>query len=345
VDRDDEAGPQSHVEVPLQADAGGGRARCGVCVRGCTMRPGQRGFCGARANVGGRLVALSYGRLSVSEPRPMEIKPLFHYHPGERALTISGWGCDLACPWCQNHELSRGRIEPSARVVPPEEVVSDAVFHDATGLCVSFNEPTTLFEYSLDLFRAGARAGLFGCWVTNGVVTPEALRLLAGAGMDGMVVSVKGDALTYARHCALPHGDEAAWATIEGALALGMWVEVVYLIVPKVNDSTGQVGEVIDRHLERAGPEVPLHFTRYHPAHRYTEGATPIRDVLEARGRAADAGVRWAYVGNVPGSRWESTYCPACGELLIRRGMGRLLESRLEEGDRCACGEAVPLRR
>ncbi len=281
----------------------------------------------------------------MSELRPMEIKPFFHYHPGEWALTISGWGCDLACPWCQNHELSRGRVDPSARVVPPEEVVSDAVFQDATGLCVSFNEPSTLLEYSLDLFRAGRQAGLFGCWVTNGVITPEALNLLARAGMDGLVVSVKGDASTYRRHCALPGGDEAAWTTIEGALGMGLHVEIVYLLVPGANDAPGQVGELIERHLERAGPDVPLHITRYHPAYRYTESATPVNEVMTARRRSAEAGVRWAYVGNVPGSKWENTYCPDCGELLMRRGMGRLLESRLEDGDRCACGEGVPLRR
>lgn len=332
------------MPVPLQEDAGRGRVRCGVCVRGCTLKVGQRGFCGARENVGGRLVARSWGRLSVSEPRPMEIKPLFHYHPGEWAVTVSSWGCTLACQWCQNHELSKRPLPDGGRVTPPGEVVSDAIYHDAGGLCVSFNEPATLFEYSLDLFRAGRDAGLFCCWVTNGTMTPEALRLLADAGMDGLVVSVKGDAATYRRWCALPGGEEAAWATVEGALRLGLWAEVVYLIVPKVNDSPAQVAGVIDAHLARAGPDVPLHLTRYHPAWRHHEPPTAMKAVLDARERAVEAGVRWAYVGNVHGSKWENTYCPSCGELLMRRGMGRLLESRLGDDGRCACGQRVPIR-
>ena len=342
---DPDARCRGDVRVPLQEAVAGGRVRCGVCARGCTLREGQRGFCGAREVRGGALVARSYGRISISEPRPMEIKPFFHYHPGEWALTVSSWGCDLACPWCQNHDLSRGAIPDGARPTGPAELVSDALYGDLGGLCVSFNEPATLLEYSLDLFREGRRAGLFGCWVTNGVITPAALRELASAGLDGLAVSVKGDAGTYARMCALPGGEEAAWTTVEGALGLGLHVEVVYLLVPGINDSPAQVGGLIERHLDSAGADTPLHLTRYHPAHRFKEPATPTRTVLDARARAAEAGVRYAYVGNVPGSKWENTYCPECKRLLMRRGMGRLLESRLVDGGRCECGERVPIRR
>ena len=343
---DDHGDPgRRDVRVPLQEAVAGGRVRCGVCARGCTLREGQRGFCGAREVRGGELVARSYGRISVSEPRPMEIKPFFHYHPGEWALTVSSWGCDLACPWCQNHDLSRGRVPEGARITDPSELVSDAVYGGLGGLCISFNEPATLFEYSLDLFREGRRAGLFGCWVTNGVITPAALKELAVAGLDGLTISIKGEAATYAGMCALPGGDEAAWATVEAALGMGLHVEVVYLLVTKANDSPAQVDELVERHLDSAGPDVPLHFTRFHPAHKYLEPATPVKTVLGARARAAGAGVRFAYVGNVPGSRWENTYCPSCGRLLMRRGMGRLLEGRLAEGDLCECGTRIPIRR
>jgi pyruvate formate lyase activating enzyme len=275
----------------------------------------------------------------------MEIKPFFHYHPGEWSLTFSSWSCNLACPWCQNHDISKRRIPRSAPLKTPEELLSDAFYHDQKGLCVSFNEPVTLFEYSLDLLSLGRDNDLFGCWVTNGLVTPAALDMLVEAGLSGMTISVKGDEGTYRKRCVLPGGEEAVWATIDGALDKGVHVEVVNLLIPGVNDADGQVEGVIQRHLEHAGSDVPLHFTRYHPAWKFTEPATPVRTVVGAREKAVKAGVRFAYVGNIPGSKWENTYCPECGRLLLRRGYGRLLESHLEEGDRCQCGELIPICR
>ncbi len=331
--------------MPLQEDAGGGSARCGVCVRRCRLAPGQTGVCRARTNRDGRLVATSYGRISLSEPRPMEIKPFFHYFPGEWALTFSSWGCNLDCRWCQNHDLSKHPVPDGTNVEEPELLLAEAACYDVAGLCVSFNEPATLFEYCLDLFPLAMERGLFCCWVTNGIVTPEALRMLAAAGLSGLTVSVKGDAGVYREHCGLPDGGDAAWETIALARELGLHTETVYLLVTGANDSPERVDAAIERHLEAAGADSPLHFTRYHPAWRYDAPATPAGTVEGARERAVEAGVRFAYTGNVPGSRWENTHCPACGRLLMRRGFGRLVGSSLGEGDACGCGEAIPIFR
>jgi pyruvate formate lyase activating enzyme len=333
------------MPVPLQEALADGKAECGVCVRRCRLKPGQRGFCGARENRYGRLVATSWGCVSVCEPRPMEIKPFFHYHPGAWALTFSSWGCNLDCQWCQNHSLSKEAIPKGTRVQEPELLLSEAACHDVGGVCVSFNEPATLFEYCLDLFPKARERGLFCCWVTNGVVTGDALRMLARAGLTGLTVSVKGDSEVYTRHCRLPGGDEAAWATIELARELGLHTETVYLMVTDTNDSDEAVGRVIRRHLEHAGEDAPLHFTRYHPDWRFHLPRTPAERVEGARQRALDGGVRFAYVGNLSGSAGENTCCPSCGELLMRRGFGRLVDSRLRDGDRCACGEGVPISR
>jgi len=275
----------------------------------------------------------------------MEIKPFFHYHPGGTALTFSSWGCNLDCQWCQNHHLSKHGMPERALVQEPRLLMAEAEAYGVDGLCVSFNEPATLFEFCLDVFPMAREAGMFSCWVTNGMVTGEALRMLAGAGLSGMTVSVKGDEEVYRRHCHMPGGDEAAWATIALARELGVHTETVYLMVTDTNDSPAQVDDVIERHLETAGEGSPLHFTRYHPDWRFDRPPTPVDRVEGARHRAVELGVRWAYTGNVPGSRWEHTHCPECGRVLIERAHGRMLVSRLREGDRCPCGEAVPIYR
>lgn len=340
-----EPSPLWDVPVPLQAQAGEGRTRCGVCIRRCSLGPGQTGFCGCRENRDGRLVATSWGRISASEPRPMEIKPFFHYHPGETALTFSSWGCNLDCDWCQNHHLSKHRAPDRALVQEPELLMAEAEAYGVTGVCVSFNEPATLFEYSLDLFPMARERGMFCCWVTNGLVTGEALRMLADAGLGGMTISVKGDEDVYRRHCALPGGEEALWSTIALAQELGIHTETVYLLVTDTNDSEELVDHVIQRHLDLAGPDSPIHFTRYHPAWKHDAPPTPVERVEAARHRAVELGARWAYTGNLPDSEWEHTHCPECGRVLMVRGRGRLLEDRLEEGDRCSCGHKVPLVR
>jgi len=327
---------------PLFEPEGGGRVRCSLCNRRCTISPGGVGVCRTRMNVDGVLYTLVYGDLSALESRPIEMKPFFHYWPGSRALTFSTWSCNLDCAWCQNHDLSKVKPEPvRGTCISQETVLRLATKLGNEGLCASFQEPTLLTDWVLPLFGMAKGMGLYCCYVSNGYMTREALRLLREAGMDGLKVDVKGSDEVYERYCG---GGDAGrvWRTVEEAKRLGIHVEVVNLMVTGVNDDEGSVGWLVDQHMKHAGAETPLHFNRYHPAYRFDRPPTEVKRLEAARLKAVREGALYVYVGNVPGHRYENTFCPGCGRTLILRSNCRIVEYNMTKDDRCPdCGRHV----
>ncbi|RLG42211.1 MAG: AmmeMemoRadiSam system radical SAM enzyme [Thermoproteota archaeon] len=318
---------------------------CKVCERRCRIPPSKRGFCGTKINIDGSLYTLVYGDLSAMESRPIEIKPFYHYWPGSSAMTISTWSCNFRCPWCQNWHLSRRLPDPStATYVAPELVIERAKRAGDRGICVSFNEPTMLFEYSLDLFRLAKGEGMYCCFVSNGYMTEEALKMLCSSGMDGLKIDIKGGERAYKEFVGSADW-RVPWRNAKLALTLGIHVEIVYLIVPGVNDSEEDITLAVEMHLRELGPDVPLHFTRYFPAHLYAEPPTPIEKLEYARNMAMEAGINFVYIGNVLGHEGENTYCPDCGKLLIKRFGPRVVEFHLTEEKECPrCGRHIPIR-
>ena len=315
--------------------------RCTLCERRCIIGEGKRGFCGMRINQEGRLYTASYASISAVEPRPIEIKPFYHFYPASEAITFSTWGCNLACRWCQNWHLSQRRGE--GRRITPAEMLQLALEARVQGTCASFNEPTLLFEYCLELFPLARERGLYNTFVSNGYMSEAALRLLADAGLDAINIDMKGSDEVYRRYCS---GARAmvVWRNISLARKLGMHVEVVNLLVTGVNDSEEDVRYVVENHLRYAGEDVPLHFTRYHPAYRFSAPPTPVERLEAACEIAKREGVLYPYLGNVPGHRYENTYCHACGKLLIRRHSYRVLDYKLSRDKRCLhCGAEIPL--
>jgi len=330
-------------KTPLY-DSVGEDVICKVCERRCRISPGQKGFCGTKMNINGELYTVVYGDLSAMESRPIEIKPFYHYWPGSSAMTISTWSCNFRCPWCQNWHLSRRLPDPStATFTPPEFVIERAKRAKDKGICVSFNEPTLLFEYSLDLFKLARKEGMYCCFVSNGYMTEEALKMLHSAGMDGLKIDVKGGKEAYRK--IIGGADwRIPWRNAKLALMLGIHVEIVYLVVPGVNDSKEDIALAVDMHLRELGSEVPIHFTRYFPAHLYTKPPTPIKKLEYARNTAIEAGINFVYIGNVPGHEGENTYCPDCGKLLIRRFGPRVVRSNLTNEMTCpGCGRKIPI--
>ena len=176
--------------------------RCGLCERKCLISPGLRGFCKTRMNINGKLYTLVYGDLSALESRSIEIKPFFHYWPGSTALTFSTWSCNFDCIWCQNHHLSKTEPNPpKSAFFSPQEILETAIRGGDDGLCASFQEPTMLTDWVLSVFRSGREEGLYCCYVSNGYMTREALRLLKEAGMDGLKIDLKGNDETYKKYC------------------------------------------------------------------------------------------------------------------------------------------------
>jgi len=330
-------------EALLYEKVRGSKVRCNLCERRCLIGEGATGFCRTRANIGGRLYTLVYGDLSALESRPIEIKPFFHFWPGSTALTFSTWSCNFKCPWCQNWTLSRVTPDPpSATYIPPEHVIRVAKANGDEGTCVSLNEPTLLFEYSLDVFQMAKENGLYNTYVSNGYMTLRALELLKSAGLDAIKIDIKGDDQVMKKYNSAQV--DIVWRNARKAKDMGLHVEIVYLVITGVTDQEDMMAEVIRRHLKELGPEVPLHFTRYFPAYEFPAPPTSIRKLEVAYKMAREMGIEFPYIGNVAGHPFENTYCPECGELLIRRYGIRIIRYRITEDKKCPkCKREIPI--
>ncbi len=318
------------------------QAQCNLCERRCKIALGALGFCKTRKNIGGELHTLVYGDVSSISANPIEKKPFYHFWPGSVALTIGTYSCNLTCPWCQNWHISKSPPNPKlANYISPEEFVAQTLREHCQGVSISFNEPTVMFEYSLDVFKLARARGLYNTFVTNGYMTLEALRMLCDAGLDALCIDVKGDAEVVRKYCG---GDvEVVWRNVREAKKLGMHVEVVNLVIPGVNNREEQLRELARRHLREAGEETPLHFTAYYPAYKFDVPPTPIATLGRTHDIARSEGLEFVYLGNVPGHRYENTYCPDCGETLIKRFGLESIKINLKEKRCPTCGREMSI--
>ena len=318
----------------------GGAVVCRLCPNGCTLAEGQRGLCRNRVNTGGRLMAEAYGRVCAVAADPVEKKPLLHFLPGSRCLSIAAAGCNLACRWCQNHAISQaapGDV-PWRRLVPAD-LPGLALAGGCRSAAYTYTEPLTYIEYTRDCAQACQERGLANILVTAGYVNAAPLADLLPY-IDAANVDLKAfsnDA--YARCC------RATLAPVLRTLTMmrdaGVWVEVTNLVIPGVNDSLGDI-ERMCRWLAREGfADSPLHFSRFFPSYRMTGvPPTPTETLVNARKVAAGCGLNYVYIGNtsLPGA--EDTRCPRCGATLIRRSGYRV--SAAGFGGSCPeCGREI----
>jgi len=315
---------------------------CLLCWNTCRIREGEKGRCRVRINKNGELYTLTYGNLSAIESRPIELKPFFHFKPGSSSLTFSTYSCNLNCPWCQNWHLSKVEAPEKYKVIPPEYLVTLARRRRDLSLCASFNEPTLLFEYLLDCFKIAKENGIMNTMVSNGYLTPKALEELKNAGLDAINMDIKGTDRVYEKYCAPPDGkSKYVWSSAKKAVKLGIHLEMINLVVTGVNDDEQSIGEVIENHLKYLGPQIPLHFTRYYPAYEFYNPPTDIAVLENAIRLARKEGIEYVYIGNVPGHRDEHTYCPECGEVLVKRHSTGIFENRLKNGRCWKCGKEI----
>jgi pyruvate formate lyase activating enzyme len=225
-------------------------------------------------------------------------------------------------------------------VIMPEQFIKLVESNDCQGTSISFNEPTLSLEWSLDVFRLARDRGLYNTYVTNGYMTPEALSLLIDAGLDAMNVDVKGDAPAVKRFCK-GIDVEKVWQTCRRARSRGVHVEVTTLLIPTVNDAETTLQGIAERIVSELGCDVPWHITAYYPSYRFTAPPTPRKALERAWHIGKDAGLPFVYVGNVPGHKYDNTYCPGCGELLIKRSGFDVLLNSLQEGRCPKCGDRI----
>jgi pyruvate formate lyase activating enzyme len=335
------------VEGVLQvAEAEG--VRCGVCTFRCVVPEGTRGRCGTRLSAGGRLYSLVYGVVGSISPNPIEKKPVYHYLPGSTWLSVGTYGCNFRCPGCQNWDLAhREPLSNGARYerLSPEQLADAAVQMGCKGVSWTFNEPAVWLEYVADGAMAARRRGLRTNVVTNGSLTAEALDIL-GPHLDVYRVDVKGfSSETYRRLT----GADCLQGVLEGvSRAKGHWgmhVEVVTNVIPGISDDPGELAALAAWIRSELGADTPWHLTRFFPAHRLSASrATPVPLLEATRSAALDRGLRFVYLGNVPGHPAENTWCPACGELLIARAGLGLDKCCLRDGCCPVCGQVIPGR-
>lgn len=321
--------------------------RCTLCPRRCLLSEGHYGLCHTRRAAGGYLEALTYGRLSALEMRPMEAKPFYHFLPGREALTFSSWGCNLLCPWCQNFHLSMAREHSpwsggyAIKEVGPEELLNLALKEGAAATCGSFMEPLLMAEYLLDLFPLAVREGLKNTIVTNGYVEPGPLEDIVKSGLHAASLDVKGDDGVYRRYMGARL--RPVVECLELLVERRVHVELVYLAVSGVSDGEevfrGAMGEV----LEVVDPSsVPLHINRYHPTPLFTNPPTPMGALMRLKRAAEELGYTFIYIGNTPHDELQWTRCPSCGEVLIKRRGLNMVEDRTEGGRCPCCGYSLP---
>jgi len=327
------------VHQALLSEAAKGRVRCLTCQRRCELADGQLGWCRTRENRNGELVTLIYGNVSSLSANPIEKKPLFHFHPGSVALTVGSWSCNFDCPWCQNWGISKSPPAPG-QFTSPQEFVTQAVRHRCRGTSISFNEPTLSLEWSLKVFALARARGLYNTFVTNGYMTPEALQLLIEAGLEAMNVDVKGDAEAVGGYCQADV--EAVWRNCRAAKEGGVWAEITTLVIPTVNDAEDSLRGIARRIRTELGADTPWHLSRYYPAYRFTAPPTPVGTLERAHDIGREQGLEFVYLGNVSGHRYENTFCPRCGELLIRRRGVGVMASRIKAGRCPQCGHSIP---
>lgn len=329
----------------LQEKLPNGKARCLTCAHRCVLAPGQKGLCKTRENRGGKIFTLVYGLISSLSANPMEKKPLYHFHPGELALTAGSWSCNFTCPWCQNWEISKRPPDPNAGhgYIPPGEFVRMAKEEGCQGVSLSFNEPTLLLEWAVDLFPLAHRAGLHTSFVTNGYLSEEALEMLVAAGLDAANVDWKGGPEAVRKFCSADF--EVVVRNSRLLRERGVHVEITTLVIPGVNDGTEDLQLLAEKLVEELGTFVPWHVNRYFPAFHFWAPPTPLSTLEKAKEIGERAGLKFVYVGNVPGHPGQNTYCPGCRALLIERDGLRLLRSHLQ-GVLCPrCSEPIPIRK
>ena len=320
-----------------------GAVTCSLCPHHCKIAPGARGICRVRENRGGKLVSLVYGQPAAAHVDPIEKKPLFHFLPGSTAFSVSTVGCNLSCPFCQNHTLSAG--EPAGSgvsdiSVPAEDIVRQVETSGCRSLCFTYSEPTIFFEYMLEMARLAKERGLKTNMVSNGYIEKEPLEELA-VWMDAANIDLKAfDEKTYRK--ILGGRLEPVLETIKRMKELGIWCEVTTLVVPEMNDSEEELSAIAG-FLAECGPEIPWHISRFHPCYQWTHlPVTPLKTLSLAMECAKRAGLKYVYAGNVPGDLSESTCCPGCGKVVIDRFGFSVRKISLEQDGTCSsCGTAV----
>lgn len=334
---------ESEKETMIYESLEGDKVRCGVCPRRCVIKDGEKGFCRVRENRGGKLYSLVYGRAVTTAVDPIEKKPLFHFAPGSRALSMATVGCNLRCDFCQNYSISNGWKEIVGDRLMPEDLVGQAENYGCDGIAYTYTEPTIFMEYAYDTMLE-AETQLYNVFVSNGYMTKETVNEI-GAHLDAINVDIKGTKEFYRKHCQVPD-PHPIYEALKELKKHDVWIEVTNLIIPDENDEEHHIRKMVNWIKDNLGDRTPLHFSRFHPHHELMDkNPTPVSTLEKAIEIAEEEGLKYVYCGNVRGHRSESTFCPNCGEIAVKRRGFSIRDFNIDRDLRCKnCGEEIDMR-
>ena len=318
------------------------KVQCSLCSHRCLISPGKRGICAVRENRGGVLYSLVYDKVIARNIDPIEKKPLFHFHPGSLSYSVATPGCNFRCRHCQNADISQLPRDHGGAVlgeeVPPSAIVAAALQHRCASISYTYTEPTIYFELAYDTARLAAEAGLKNVFVTNGYITPEALKVIHPY-LHAANIDLKGftDEF-YKKICG------ARLQPVLDAIKLykefGIWIEITTLVIPGHNDSDDEL-KGIAQFVRSVGEDIPWHVTRFHPTYNLPDQPrTPLATLKRARQIGLEAGLRYVYEGNIPGEG-EETFCWNCKKSLVKRIGFSVDENNVKKGKCPYCGMAV----
>ena len=316
---------------------------CQLCPHFCIIRPGKVGICGVRSNVGGTLYSLIYGKVSSINPDPIEKKPLYHFLPGTRAMSFGTVGCNFKCSFCQNAGISQADAKSSHLMeICPEETVEMAKRSGCASIAWTYNEPTIWYEFTYDSSKLAHKEGIRNTYVTNGFINPEPLRKISPY-LDAMNIDVKAFSEDFYQR--FPRGKlRSVLDTCKLARDLDIHIELTTLIIPGLNDGAKEIAKYLEWVLRELGPDVPLHFSAFHPDYKMTDRErTPASTLVRIHDLAKKKGIHYVFLGNVQSDKGTHTYCPECGKLVIKRSYMGLRKNRLKNGKCPKCGKEIPI--
>ena len=320
------------------------KVRCGLCSWRCLIAEGKLGKCSVRKNIDGVLYSLNYDKVCSANPDPIEKKPLFHFQPGTSSFSIATMGCNFRCEFCQNWQISQAVIEDGqieGQAISPEQIVAAAVRSGCKSLAYTYTEPTVFMELCAECGRLAKEQGLANVFVSNGYQTKDAIDF-AREWLDGINIDLKAFSEDYYKRLCKAKLQPVLDTISYIASETDIWLEITTLIVPGENDSDDELKKLAEFIVTKGGPDVPWHISRFHPQYKYQDSAaTPIETLTRAEQVGKDAGLHYVYLGNVPDSKSETTFCYKCGRMLIERIGYRISANNITNSSCPDCGAKI----
>lgn len=316
--------------------------QCVLCPHNCRISSGDRGLCRVRENINGSLYTLNFSKPVAMSVSPIEKAPFHHFFPGHNRKTIATAGCNLVCMHCQNWPISQGSVEDLHYLpMSPESVISDVLNDGLTSVSFTYSEPTVFFEYMYEISKLARENNIKTNLVTNGFINPEPLKQLL-VYMDSVRVDLKAFSDDF--YGEISGGRlEPVLNSLKIIQESGTHLEIINLIIPTLNDDPESISEMSDWIVDNLGKDVPVHFNRFFPQFKLKNlPPTPVETLELAAQIARDSGIRFVYIGNVPGHPYNNTFCPQCDELVIKRSALTVISNNLINGKCSNCDYLLP---